>query len=194
MSLQAPATIYPPRELCPAGTQVARLYSVVHIGTVAFEYMGEAKTANKVRLTFELPNEMRVFKDGEPEKPMVISSEFALSMHEKASLRKFIEGLVGTTLNADEAAGFDVESLIGTPCLLNIVHTTKNGKEFANIKTASPLVKGMEAPPAINAPLALNYGDKWDVQVFEALPGFLKDKMKATPEYEALGALKDIPF
>ena len=187
MTTIAPVTTYPPRELVPKGNQIARLYSFIHIGTVKFEYKGEPKETNKIRLTFELPNEMRVFKDGEPEKPMVISQEFALSMHEKANLRKFIESMVGTALNDDEARDFDVESLIGTTCLLNIVHEAKNGKEYANIQSASPLVKGMEAPPAINEPLVLNYGDMWNEEVFKALPEFLRTKMEATPEWKAKG-------
>src|SRR3990167_3506765 len=196
MTLIAPVTNNTPREMIPAGTQLARLYSIVHIGTVSFEYKGEPKEANKVRLTFELPNEMRVFKEGEGEKPMVISSEFSLSMHEKANLRKFIESMVGTALNDDEARDFDVESIIGTTCLLNIVHEAKNGKEYANIQSVSPLVKGMEAPPAINEPVVLNYDDRWNEEVFRSLPEFLQKKMMETPEWKEKGmeTLSDVSF
>ena len=76
------------KEIVPSGTHIARCYSMIHIGTVEWEYNGEQKFSNKVRLTFELPNEMREFS-GE-QKPMVISKEYTLTMHEKSNLRKDI--------------------------------------------------------------------------------------------------------
>ena len=47
------------RELIPAGTHIARCYSMIHIGTVEWEYLGEQKNTDKVRLTFELPFEKK---------------------------------------------------------------------------------------------------------------------------------------
>jgi hypothetical protein len=44
-------------ELVPAGNHVARLYQIIHIGTNSYEYKGEMKKSDKVRLTFELCNE-----------------------------------------------------------------------------------------------------------------------------------------
>ena len=73
-----------------AGNYVARCYSMIQIGTIPEEYKGEKKEANKVRLTFELPTETKVFKEENGEQPYVVSKEFTLSLHEKASLRKFL--------------------------------------------------------------------------------------------------------
>ena len=74
------------REKVPSGTHIARCYEMIHIGTVTWEYLGEVKETDKVRLTFELPAEMRQFNEEEMQ-PMVISKEYTLSMHEKANLR-----------------------------------------------------------------------------------------------------------
>ena len=75
------------RELIPAGLQVARCYSMIEIGSVAETWEGQSKVSKKVRLTFELPNELRTFKPENGEQPMSISKTFTLSMHEKAGLR-----------------------------------------------------------------------------------------------------------
>jgi len=39
------------RELIPAGTYVARCYSVIHLGHVVQKYMGEEKVVDLVRFT-----------------------------------------------------------------------------------------------------------------------------------------------
>jgi len=57
MSIIAKAGGGTPRELVPAGSHVARCYSMIHIGTIETTYMDETKLQNKVRLTFEIPAE-----------------------------------------------------------------------------------------------------------------------------------------
>lgn len=172
----------------PAGNHVARLYRLLHIGTVPEVYMGEDKMTDKIMLGFELPNEKAVFTAEKGEEPFVISREFTLSMSEKANLRKIVEGMLGTTFNDDEAYEFDVESLIGQTCLLNVVHkkSEKSGNDYALIMSASPLPKGMEAPAAYNKAQVLDY-DKWNEDLFMSLPGFLKEKIRASEEYKKKG-------
>ena len=43
------------REKVPAGTHIARCYSMIHIGTTTWEYLGETKETDKVRISFEIP-------------------------------------------------------------------------------------------------------------------------------------------
>src|SRR5258708_7785057 len=64
----------------------------------------------------------------------------------KGHLRPFVEGFIGTKLHDDEAYNFNLEELLGDVCLLNVVHTEKDGNTYANIQGASPLPKGMTAP------------------------------------------------
>ena len=169
-------------ELVPAGNHVARLYSVIHLGTNSFEYMGELKKSDKVRLTFELCNERKVFKEGDEPKPFSISREFGLTMGKKSNLRPFVESYIGTTLSDEEAYGFDLEDLLGMSCLLNVVHAEKGDKVFANIKSASPLPKGMEAPELFNEKVVIDV-DTTPFDQIEQLPDFIKDKMKSSEEY-----------
>jgi len=168
-----------------AGTYAARCYQMVHIGTVEENIMGENKVMNKVRLSWELPTELKEFKEGEGEKPYSVSKEFNLSMHEKATLRKFLEGWRGKAFTEDEAKRFDITALLGKPCMLSIIHKeTKAGKVRAEINSISNMPKGMTCPEQINESYEFNY-DSFDEEKFNKLPDFLKDKMRQSVEYAA---------
>lgn len=171
----------PVRVLAPEGQHVARIVSIVYLGTVKSSF-GDTF---KMRMTWELPNETHKFKDGEQERPFVVSKETSLSMGKKSTLRPIVEGMIGTSLTDEEAYDFDLDDLLGKECQVHIVHEeTENGK-YANVKSVSPLLKGVNCPPAFNKPSILSY-ERWSQDAFDALPGFLKDKMMATPEYKKL--------
>lgn len=171
-------------ELVPAGTHVARLYQIIHIGTIPTTYMGEEREVDTIRLSFELPLETKVFKEGEGEKPYVMSQEYTLSMNEKANLRAVVEGLIGTALHDDEARAFDITDLLGKPCLINIQHKkSQAGREYAKIASVSPLPKGQAAPPQVNP----SYIFDWEHATEEDLtkfPDWIQAKMRSSKEYE----------
>ena len=169
-----------------AGSYPARCYSMVQIGTNEEVILGLSKDLHKVRITWELPTEMKVFKEENGEQPMVISKEFTLSMHEKSTLRQFLESWRGKSFTEDEAKSFDITALLGKPCLLSISHkVAKNGNTYANISGVNLLPKGMECPPQINNTFELSY-DKWDETKFESLPDFIKQKIVTSREYKAM--------
>lgn len=177
-----------PREIIPGGNYVARCFQMIQIGTIEEEIMGEKKTLHKVIINFELPTELKEFKDGEGEKPYAISKEFTLSLHEKASLRKFLAGWRSKDFTEEEAKSFDITRLLGVPCLLNVIHkTSKAGSVYAEISNASPVPKGMTVPPQINNSRALSY-DSFDWDLFTSLPDFIKQKMQRSAEYAKLTA------
>ncbi len=181
-------------DVVPAGNHVARVYRVIHIGTIPETFMGEEKIMNKVMISFELLNEKKVFKEEKGSEPYVISAEYTLSMNEKANLRKFIEGFLGIALHNDEADAFDVMSLIGEACLLNVVHkVSKTGNTYAIAKGASPIPRGMSVPAPYNPVVKLDYGDSWNLDLFESLPAFLKDKMSKSVEFSKIAG-KETPF
>lgn len=181
-------------EIVPAGNHVARVYRFLHIGTAPEEYMGESKEMNKIMLGFELLNEKKVFKEEKGPEPLAISREFTLSMGKKSNLRKFIEDMLGIAFMDTEAYSFDVESLIGEACLLNVVHvTSKNGNEYALAKSASPLPKGMEVPKAYNPVQKLSY-DNFNEELFNSLPKFIKEKIMKTKEFKELKGVDVLDF
>lgn len=184
MGINAPFGSKKEYKLVPAGNHVARVYSIIHLGVIEEEYMGETKEMDKVRISFELPNETEVFKEGEEPKPFSISQEYTLSMGEKANLRKLVEGILGGPVEEQEE-GFGVSSLMGKTCLLNVIHrTSKAGNEYAQIASAAPLPKGMEAPTAVNETSYLDFEEGWDQEKFDSLPDFIKDKIKSSKNYK----------
>ena len=171
------------KEIVPSGTHIARCYSMIHIGTVEWEYNGEQKFSNKVRLTFELPNEMREFS-GE-QKPMVISKEYTLSMHEKSNLRKDLEMWRGKQFSYNELAHFDLMLMLEECCNLTVIHkTTKAGNEYAMIGGLSSLPKGIECTSQINPTFIFNYGENFNQEWLEEQPEWIQNQIKNTPEYE----------
>lgn len=176
------------RELIPAGNYIARCYQQIHIGTVDETIMGETKHLNKIRIGWELPSELRVFKEEKGEQPVVISKEFTLSMNEKASLRIALKSWRGKDFTDEEAAAFDTTKLLGVPCMLNIIHKPSKkdaSKVYEEIAGITPIPKGMTCPPQVNPTVELNY-DNFDEELFNSLPDFIKDKMKSSDEYKAM--------
>lgn len=170
----------------PSGTYVARCYSMIQLGTHEEEYMGQKKELNKVRITWELPTELKVFKEGEEEKPYSISKEFTLSMYEKANLRKFLEGWRGKGFTDDEAEAFDITVLLGKVCMVSIIHkTSKNGKVYADISSVTTIPKGLPVPEQINESFEFSF-ENFDEAKLEKLPDWLKEKITSSQEYNNL--------
>lgn len=168
-----------------SGTYPARCYSMIHIGTIEEEFNGEKKRQNKVRISWELPTELKEFKEGDGEKPYVMSKEFTLSLHEKSTLRAFLKSWRGKDFTDDEAKAFDITKLLGVPCMISIGHTEKNGKTYANVNSVSPLLKGYAMPSQINPNFELNYDD-FTLDAFNKLPEFLREKMKRSEEFSKI--------
>lgn len=170
-----------------AGTYVARCYSMVHMGTVKESYMGEDKNVNKVRLTFELPTEMKVFKEENGEQPQVISKEFTLSLGDKSNLRAFLNSWRGKALTEDECKSFDIAVLAGKACTLSIIHKTSkvSGKTYADISSIGGVMKGMQVPDLINPQMVFSVSN-FDQVAFDSFPDFIKDKIVSSQEYQAI--------
>lgn len=148
--------------------------------------MGEPKTQRKVRIGWEFPTETRVFKEESGEQPFVLSKEFSLSMHEKANLRKMISSWRGKPITDEEAKVFDISKLIGTTCLISVVHKqAKNGNAYPEITAIATIPKGMPIPEPVNKNFILSF-DEWDQDKFDSLPDFIKDKIRSSAEYKNL--------
>lgn len=170
------------REIVSAGTHVAICYSAIHIGWVEWEYQGESKRSNKIRLTFELPNEIRDF--GGEDKPMVISKEYTLSLHEKSNLRKDLESWRGVAFSG--SPHFDITEMLGKPCMLSIVHKQgKNGNTYSTIQGVSSLISGMEAPEQFNPNFVFNYHDNFNEEWLDEQPQWVQEQIKGTDDYQS---------
>lgn len=176
------------RELIPAGNYIARCYQMIQIGTVEKMIMGSMKTLNEVRIGWELPTELKVFSPEKGEQPFIISKEFTLSMNEKSNLRKVLASWRGKDFTEEEAKAFDITKLLGVPCMLNVIHKptkTDPSKIYEEIGSISPMPKGMVCPPQINETSVLEY-EKFDWQLFNSLPDFIKLKVQSSAEFKEM--------
>jgi len=177
-----------PRELIPAGNYIARCYQMIEIGTVTEFVMGKTVQAKKVRIGWELPTELKIFKQENGEQPLVISKEYTLSMNEKANLRKDLKSWRGKDFTEDEAKCFDITKLIGAACMLNVIHKPKvsdPNSVYEQVAGITPMPKGMKAPSQINKNFILSY-DSFDQELFNSLPDFIKTKMQGSLEFDSM--------
>lgn len=172
--------------LCPQGNHLAICYGMVEIGTVKEEtglYAG--KESKKVRITWETPHEAHDF--GKGLEPFSISKEFTLSFNEKATLRKMLESWRGKAFTEAEAQAFDITRLLGKPCMINVIHKTSksSGNTYAEITAISSVPKGLEIPAQTNESFELSFSN-WNQARFDAMPDFIKNKIKSSREYQAM--------
>lgn len=178
-------------EPAPEGMHVARCVRVIDLGTQEVKYNDHATQKRQVLVMFELPNETRTYtdKDGtEVTAPFMVTKKYTLSAHPKSSLRADLESWYGKRFNdhdLEAAGGFDLAKVLDRPALLNIVHD-ETGK-YANIKTISPLMKGMACPARVGDLVffALVY-DLFDPVVYGGMSEKMQAKIASSPEYKAL--------
>jgi hypothetical protein len=99
---------------CPEGLWPAVAGDIVDLGMVATQW-GEK---HKVQIRWFAAAEPRR-NDG---KPYMVSKKYTLSLHEKASLRQMLEVWRGKKFTEDELDGFDLETLIGVQCQIQVAH------------------------------------------------------------------------
>lgn len=87
----------------------------------------------KFRIVFET---LETREDGS--RYCVWSSGFTATLGEKSGLRKFLKLWLGRDLTPAERSGFDLETLLGRPANLVVVHDHKDDQTYANIAACTP--------------------------------------------------------
>lgn len=181
------------KSLPPAGTHVARVFSIIHLGTHKKEGKdGKPWEVGEARIAFELPLETKVFKEGDAPKPIVITKKYTESLGEKANLRKLIEAVIGTTLLNEEAYAFDVHDILGKTCMITIKHKVNDStnEKYAYVEATNALMKGVECPAQVN-PTYIFTMVPFDEEKFFALPDFIRDEIMESPEYKNRLGMED---
>ena len=146
----------------PEGQFAMVCVDVVDLGYKVESYAGQSP--------FESPKVALVFVSGErhadeAKSLMLVSVEMTNSASDKANLRKFLESWRGKSYTPEQVnAGLPLHKLAGNAALISIEHVlTKRNKQFAKVRSVSPLPKGM---PAVDEAIAGEY----------TRPKFLTDK------------------
>lgn len=115
---------------CPEYTGRAVCIDITPLKTYETEYGPK----QKFKIAFELD---MIDKTRNPVQPWVVmTAPMTASLHEKAGLTKFLKDWHGRALTAEETTSLDLDSLIGRPATVVIVHEqSQDGtKTFSNIK------------------------------------------------------------
>ncbi|MFA6213520.1 MAG: hypothetical protein WC714_29050 [Candidatus Obscuribacterales bacterium] len=164
----------------PAGSHIARCIRIVDLGTQKNEYQGVVNHKSQVLVSWELCHEMMDI-DGQ-QKPFIVSKFYTNSLNEKANLRHDLINWRGREFSPEELNKFDLQSILGAPCILSVVH---NEKGKAKVEGVLKLTKGTVAPEAQNKPYAF-WLDEFERNVFDALSDGIKAIIEKSPEYQAM--------
>jgi hypothetical protein len=161
-------------EMTPEGSYVARCYKIIDMGTQTTTGQYGIKDQHKVMVSWELLDDPKM-QDG---RPFSVSQFYTVSLHEKAKLRADLEAWRGKKFTAKELEGFDLGSVIGAYCMIQVVHD-ETGK-YANVQ-AIMSYKG-EKPAPVNPNVVFDI-DNPDMDIFNALSDNMKAKITSAPEW-----------
>lgn len=166
---QSESTYTPP----PEGTHPARCYGMISLGTQPVNNPNY-KPSFTCLLQFELPNET-IERDGK-RLPLSVTKFVGAHLGRPNKPSKTTEFLVswrGKKFTDEEWNKFDLANVVGAPCLLSIVHETKNGQTRESISSIMPLPKGMTLPPQFNPSIKYEIEEGRNAK-FQALPEWIQ--------------------
>ena len=178
----------------PVGMHLARCYRIVDLGTQVKQTVGGLKHQRTIMISFEVHGED---SQGNPlvtarGEPMSISADYNLTLNEKSTLSKHLEGWRGATFtDAERDGGFDLKKILGVWAMINVTSSlSKNGKTYHNISGLMPVprvIKEAGLPEGFNP---LGYfsmeDDKPDMDVFNSVSQYHQGKIKQSPEWARL--------
>lgn len=122
----------------PAGGHAAVCIDFIDLGVEKGEWQGKPIARPKCKIVFEIDAAM---PSGQR---FIVQRKFTASLVPKGQLLPFLTSWRGKAFTADELRGFDTESLIDVPALLQIVHVEKGGETYANIDSIMFPPKGVK--------------------------------------------------
>lgn len=167
-------------EIVPEGTYIARCYKVIDLGTQTVTGQYGTKQQQKVNITWELLDDDVKMQDG---RPFATSKKYTASLHEKAQLRKDLEAWRGKKFTDEELEAFDLKNILGTYCMLQIVHVESGDKTYANVNA---IMSTKQKPKGVNDDGYFDI-DAPDMAVFDSLSDFIKKQIQESAEFRSKG-------
>ena len=134
----------------PEGTHSAVCVDEIDLGVVTTTFNGEERDRHMVRIVWQIDEPISDIDADRfnliPGSRHIVKQDYTASLDEKAKLRKQLQSWRGRTFTQLELAGFDLETIVGVPCMLSVVHNQgRKGGVFSNVESVMKLPKGMEA-------------------------------------------------
>jgi len=174
-----------------SGSYAGRCVQIIDLGThnEQFQWEEEEKAVRKVRIVFELPEELMTFKEENGPEPRMIGIDFAYSFHKKANLRKFLETWRGREFTPEELKGFDISKLCGVAGLVQVAqYTNKKGNINAKISTVWTMPKSMICAEQINKSLIYS-PIQHNPEIFAKLPEWIQKIICSSEEGKGIDPL-----
>lgn len=178
---------FAPQPDMEAGQYPARLVQVIDWGLQAQRpYEGQEKPpAHTVNFTFELVDAFMVDEEGNDmeDKPRWVSKDMPLHplIAERAASTKLAKALDPN----DELQG-DFGKMLGLPLNVTIAVTKKQGKTYTNVTSFGAMrAKDAEKCPELKNPTKVFDLDNPDLEVFNSLPEWMREKIKSNLRFAA---------
>lgn len=179
----------PAAEPLDPGSYPGRVVQIIELGLQPQRpYKGKDKPpAYEVRVVYELADEFMKDEDGNDDesKPRWVNEDFPMYSLE-STMAKSTERYMA--LDPKLEYGGDFAQLIGTPCNITVVQRAGKGDNAGKIYNNVGGITAMRpkaaavAPELVNKPVVFDLDDP-DLEVFEAFPDFLKNKIKSNLEF-----------
>lgn len=161
-------------EPIPAGMQHGVCLGVYEIGThINPTYGNEQK---QLIISWELPD-FTFEKDDGSVFPRTISRFYTQNLGDRAHLRKDLENWRGKKFTDKELKKFNVCSLIGVNCLLQLA--PQDNSDYSKVVGVAPLMKGMDIQDPVRDTKCFSIKDDLD----DTVPGWIQKLVKKSLEY-----------
>lgn len=190
MSLKAPTGSpkgnFVPQENIEPGAYPARLVQIISLGLQPQRpFKGQEKPpANELMFTYELVDTFMKDEDGNDieDKPRWISETFPLRSLAAENARSTERYLA---FDPEKIYEGDFAQLIGQPVNVIIVNNASGDKVYDNVGnvTAMRAKDAAKCPPLVNPTKVFDLDDP-DMEVFNALPQWIRDKIKGNLHFK----------
>jgi hypothetical protein len=168
------------------GTYPARIVQILDLGLQAQRpYQGQEKApVNEISITYELVDEFMKDEQGNAieDKPRWISETlpfYGLYADKAKSTQRY------NALDPEGKYDGDFSQLIGTPCNVTVVNNKSGDKIYDNVATISTMrQRDADKCPELVNPAKVFDLDAPDLEVFNALPEWLREKIKGNLKYK----------
>lgn len=177
-----------PQENIEPGSYPARVVNIIDLGVQSQKpFKGQAKPpCQMIRVTYELTDVFMKDENGEEleDKPRWISEEFKLMPLEvplAVSTKRYL------AIDPNNEHDGDWSLLLGAGCMVGIVnsYSEKTQRTYDNVGTVAVMRKrDLEKLPELKNPSFFFYLEEPDMEVFNKLPDWLKEKIQGNLEFE----------
>ena len=170
------------KEQSQEGTHVARLLGIVDLGhQPGFTYEGKkVESQYKYEFTYELVN--HTMEDG---RPFVVSEEITNKNweDEKTGRASTLVSRAKSLLGKEYKSGLlDVTEMLSKPCMVSVTHNANGYSKVKGQAAVGSIPFGMEVDDLTNETYFFDM-DEPDMERWESMPDFKKDKIQSALNY-----------